>query len=112
MASPAWQRKEGQNPRGGLNAKGRASLRASGQNIKKGVTNYSGASDKDRGRWRNWATRFYTNPKGPMKDEKGRPTRLALMARAWGEPVPQTRAQAQAIARKARARGKVVKRRK
>jgi len=25
MASPAWQRKEGQNPKGGLNAKGRAS---------------------------------------------------------------------------------------
>lgn len=25
MASPAWQRKEGKNPSGGLNAKGRAS---------------------------------------------------------------------------------------
>lgn len=25
MASPAWQRKEGKNPAGGLNAKGRAS---------------------------------------------------------------------------------------
>ena len=34
MASPAWQRKEGQNPEGGLNAKGRASLRAAGKNIK------------------------------------------------------------------------------
>lgn len=33
MASPAWQRKEGQNPEGGLNAKGRASLRAAGKNI-------------------------------------------------------------------------------
>jgi hypothetical protein len=26
--SPAWQRKEGQNPKGGLNAKGRASYKA------------------------------------------------------------------------------------
>lgn len=32
--SPAWQRKEGQNPKGGLNEKGRASLRAAGQNIR------------------------------------------------------------------------------
>jgi len=34
VASAAWQRKEGQNPAGGLNAAGRASLRAAGQNIK------------------------------------------------------------------------------
>jgi hypothetical protein len=27
MASAAWQRKEGQNPKGGLNAKGRASYK-------------------------------------------------------------------------------------
>ena len=32
--SPAWQRKEGKNPEGGLNAKGRASLRAQGHDIK------------------------------------------------------------------------------
>lgn len=32
--SPAWQRKEGQNPEGGLNEKGRASLRAQGKDIK------------------------------------------------------------------------------
>ena len=30
----AWTRKEGKNPSGGLNAKGRASLRAQGQDIK------------------------------------------------------------------------------
>ena len=34
MASAAWQRKEGQSEEGGLNDKGRASLRAAGQNIK------------------------------------------------------------------------------
>ena len=31
----AWTRKEGQNPEGGLNEKGRASLRAQGQDIKR-----------------------------------------------------------------------------
>lgn len=32
--SPAWTRKEGQNPDGGLNAKGRASAKAQGANLK------------------------------------------------------------------------------
>jgi hypothetical protein len=32
--SPAWQRKEGKNPAGGLNAKGRASAKAAGMNLK------------------------------------------------------------------------------
>ena len=32
--SPAWQRTEGQDPEGGLNEKGRASLRAEGRDIK------------------------------------------------------------------------------
>ena len=32
--SPAWTRKEGKNPEGGLNAKGRASAKAQGMNLK------------------------------------------------------------------------------
>lgn len=32
--TPAWQRKEGKDPEGGLNAKGRASARAQGMNLK------------------------------------------------------------------------------
>jgi hypothetical protein len=36
--SPAWTRKEGQSPSGGLNAKGRASARAEGSNLKAPVT--------------------------------------------------------------------------
>jgi len=32
--SPAWTRKEGKNPAGGLNAKGRASAKAEGMNLK------------------------------------------------------------------------------
>ena len=34
----AWTRKEGKNPSGGLNEKGRASLRAEGRNIKRPVS--------------------------------------------------------------------------
>ena len=36
--SGAWTRKEGKSASGGLNAKGRASLKAEGHNIKKPVT--------------------------------------------------------------------------
>jgi hypothetical protein len=32
--SPAWQRSEGKNPAGGLNAKGRASAKKQGMNLK------------------------------------------------------------------------------
>lgn len=32
--SPAWTRKEGQNPKGGLNDKGRASAKKQGMNLK------------------------------------------------------------------------------
>jgi hypothetical protein len=34
MATPAWQRAEGKNPNGGLNAKGRASAKKEGHNLK------------------------------------------------------------------------------
>ena len=32
--TPAWRRKEGKNPNGGLNAKGRASAKKEGMNLK------------------------------------------------------------------------------
>jgi hypothetical protein len=34
MATPAWQRKEGKSEKGGLNAKGRASAKKQGMNLK------------------------------------------------------------------------------
>jgi len=36
--TPVWQRKEGQNPEGGLNAKGRASANRQGMNLKPPVS--------------------------------------------------------------------------
>ncbi len=104
LEGQAWTTKRGKNPKGGLNAAGRRSLKAQGQNIKPGVKSYSKASTRDKRRWISWATRFYSNPKGPMVGDDGKPTRLALMATAWGEPVPKTRQAAQAIAAKARRR--------
>lgn len=79
----AWTRKEGQNPEGGLNAKGRASLRAQGHDIKPPVSAKQAAkSPKAAARRKSFCARMTGMP-GPMKDEKGRPTRKALSLRKW-----------------------------
>lgn len=46
--TPAWQRKEGKNPKGGLNAKGRASAKAQGHNLKPPAPNPKSESDAKR----------------------------------------------------------------
>ena len=43
--TPAWQRKEGKNPSGGLNAKGRASFCARMKGMKKKLTSAKTAND-------------------------------------------------------------------
>lgn len=79
----AWTRKEGQNPEGGLNAKGRASLRAQGHDIKPPVSAMQAKkSPKAAARRKSFCARMSGMP-GPMKDEKGRPTRKALSLRKW-----------------------------
>ena len=44
--SPAWTRKEGQNPEGGLNAKGRASAKREGHNLKPPVSREEASKSK------------------------------------------------------------------
>ena len=79
----AWTRKEGQNPEGGLNAKGRASLRAQGKDIKPPVSaKQAKRSPKAAARRKSFCARMSGMP-GPMKDDKGRPTRKALSLRKW-----------------------------
>jgi hypothetical protein len=79
----AWTRKEGQNPEGGLNAKGRASLKAQGQDIKPPVSaKQAKKSPKAAARRSSFCARM-GGMEGPMKDEKGRPTRKALSLRKW-----------------------------
>lgn len=81
--SPAWQRKEGKDPKGGLNAKGRASARAQGMNLKPPVSAAQAKrSPKAAARRRSFCARMSGMP-GPMKDKKGRPTRKALALRKW-----------------------------
>ena len=77
----AWQRKEGKDPEGGLNAKGRASYnKATGGNLKPPAPNPK--TKEDAGRRKSFCARMSGMP-GPMKDEKGKPTRKALSLKAW-----------------------------
>jgi hypothetical protein len=50
--SPAWQRAEGKNPEGGLNEKGRASLRAEGKDIKPPVKRSEAAASPEKAKRR------------------------------------------------------------
>lgn len=71
-------KKAHQNPSGGLNEAGRKHFeRKEGGNLKRPVK--SGTNPRRV----SFAARF-AGMKGPMKDEKGKPTRLALALRAWG----------------------------
>lgn len=75
--TPAWQRAEGKNPAGGLNAKGRASAKAQGMNLKAPV------KSGDNPRRASFLARMGNMP-GPEHDEKGRPTRLLKSLQVWG----------------------------
>lgn len=86
-STPAWTRSEGKNPTGGLNAKGVASYRAAnpGSKLKMAVTTKPSKlnpDSKDAKRRKSFCARM-SGVKGPMKDEKGRPTRKALSLRKW-----------------------------
>jgi hypothetical protein len=85
----AWQRAEGKNPEGGLNAKGRASLKAQGHDIKPGVKGKADTPEKKRRKGSFLSRMFGPGAPGSMKKDNGEPSRRALSAKAWGEPVPQ-----------------------
>ena len=94
MKTAAWQRKAGQNPKGGLNEAGRRSAKAEGMNLKPPV------KSGDNPRRASFLARMGNAP-GPMKDDKGRPTRLALALKAWGASSKEdARAKARAISKR------------
>lgn len=82
--SPAWQRKEGKSKTGGLNKKGIASYRREnpGSKLQMAVTGKVKPGSKAAARRKSFCARM-GGVKGPMKDEKGRPTRKALALKKW-----------------------------
>jgi hypothetical protein len=86
--------KEHENPKGGLSQKGREHFnKEEGSNLKPGVKGSDDEiSDSEKRRKGSFLTRHYKgefNASKPLKNEKGEPTRHALQATAWGEPVPK-----------------------
>ena len=76
MKTPAWQRKAGKNPEGGLNEAGRRSAKAQGMNLKRPV------KSGDNPRRASFLARMGNMP-GPER-KNGEPTRLLLSLNAWG----------------------------
>lgn len=103
--APAKRRAATKDPRGGLTAAGRKAFgRKQGAHLKPGVKKkISEMTAQEIRRKGSWAVRFYGRAKlPPLVDRQGRPTRHALSAHAWGEPVPRTVAAARRIAAKGR----------
>jgi hypothetical protein len=99
VKTPAWQRKAGQNPKGGLNEAGRRSAKAEGMNLKPPV------KSGDNPRRASFLARMGNAP-GPMEKD-GKPTRLALALKAWGASSKEdARAKARAISERNKGKGK------
>ena len=96
MKTPAWQRSEGKNPKGGLNSKGRSSYNAeTGGNLKAPV------KSGDNPCRASFLARMAGNSGAEYKN--GEPTRLLLSLKAWGA---DSKADAKAKARAISSRNK------
>ncbi len=83
----AWTRKEGKDPKGGLNAKGVASYRREnpGSKLQTAVTKKPSElkpGSKDAKRRKSFCARMSGMP-GPMKKPNGEPTRKKLALDKW-----------------------------
>ncbi len=88
------------DPHGGLTAAGRREFNEKdGSHLRPGVKGPADTPDKMR-RKGSFLRRHYATLRGPLVDDQGQPTRLALQAHAWGEPVPKSTAAAKKLAAK------------
>lgn len=81
--SPAWTRKAGKDPKGGLNAKGRASAKAQGMNLKPPAPKPK--TEKDAARRKSFCARM-SGMKKKLTSEKTRNdpnSRINKSLRAW-----------------------------
>lgn len=79
--TPAWQRKEGKDPKGGLNAKGRASAKAQGMNLKPPAPNPK--TKKDAARRKSFCARSAGQMKMWPDAAKDPNSRLRKARKAW-----------------------------
>ena len=90
------------DPEGGLTAAGRSAFKKSeGANLKPGVKKaLKDMTPEEMKRKGSFLRRHFATLRGPLVDAEGKPTRLALQAHAWGEPVPKTEEAAKRLAEK------------
>jgi hypothetical protein len=79
--TPAWTREEGKDPKGGLNAKGRASAKAQGMNLKPPAPNPK--TKKDAARRKSFCARSAGQMKMFPEAAKNPESRLRKARRAW-----------------------------
>lgn len=92
--------KSGKDPKGGLTAEGRRIFnQATGGNLRPGVQGPADTPEK-MVRKGSFLRRHFAHPRGPVIDTNGQPTRQALEAAAWGEPVPKSEADEKKLAEK------------
>jgi hypothetical protein len=92
---------EDKDPEGGRTQAGRDAYNSkTGSHLKPGVKGPTDTPEKKR-RKGSFLTRHFTSPRGPVIKD-GEPTRQALQAAAWGEPVPKTAADEKKLAAKGR----------
>lgn len=84
MKTPAWTRKEGKDPDGGLNAKGRASAKAQGMNLKPPVSKAQAAkSPKDAARRASFCARSAGQAKKFPEAARDPNSRLNKARKKW-----------------------------
>jgi hypothetical protein len=99
--SAAWQKKAGKNPKGGLNAKGRASYKA-----ETGGTLKAPVKSGDNPRRASFLARM-GGMAGPEHKPNGEPTRLLLSLKAWGaSSKADAKAKAKSISNRNKQKGK------
>jgi hypothetical protein len=81
--SPAWTRKEGKDPKGGLNAKGRASAKKQGMNLKPPAPDAKPGT-KAAARRKSFCARSGGQMKKFPEAAKDPNSRLRKARRAWG----------------------------
>lgn len=79
--TPAWTRKAGKDPKGGLNAKGRASAKAQGMNLKPPAPNPK--TKEDKGRRASFCARSAGQMKMWPEAAKDPESRLRKARKAW-----------------------------
>ena len=101
-AAPRKKKPVTKDPKGGLTEAGRRAFKeAEGSNLKPGVKKaLKDMTPEDMKRKGSFLRRHFANLRGPLVGEDGKPTRLALQAHAWGEPVPKTPEAAKKLADK------------